>query len=112
MRIIMFFKTILPESRKADFYLGYLDGCVFLDFDCSNEEVISLSRISFDGYGCCIIPDKKHSLDVESSKQFLYEMKKDVLDQEKIRSLVLNLIKANKDYIWADALDDYTLNVF
>ena len=28
-----FFKTEMPESRKADFYLDYLDGCVFIDFN-------------------------------------------------------------------------------
>ncbi len=109
----MFYKTSFPATRIADFYLGYLDGCVHLDFDCSNEEIITLSRISFDGYGCCDIPDdKKQGLDAELSKQFLFEIKKEVLDQEKIRHLVIKLIKANKDYLWMDAIEEYSLNEF
>jgi hypothetical protein len=48
-----FFRTSMPESRKADFYLGCLGGSVFIDFNLANENLISLCRISFDGYGCC-----------------------------------------------------------
>ena len=107
----MFFKAYFPSSRKADFHLGYLDGSVFFDFEFSDEMTIFLRRISFDGYGCCNIPNKKYSLDIEASKQFLYEIKKDVLDQEKIKKFVLNLVKENKVYIWIDALNEYNLNV-
>ena len=46
-----FFKTTMPQTRKADYYLGCLDSCVFLDFNRSTDNGISLARISFDGYG-------------------------------------------------------------
>lgn len=35
-----FFKTTMPDSTKADFYLGCLDGCVFLDFNPRSEEFV------------------------------------------------------------------------
>lgn len=42
-----FFKWTMPESRKADFYLGCLDDSVFLDFNYSTNKCINLCRISF-----------------------------------------------------------------
>ena len=104
-----FFKTEMPASRKADFYLGCLDGSVFIDFNQSNNELISLCRISFDGYGCCNITDKSNSLNSEMSKKFIEEITKDKLDQEKLTLLVKEVIKINKEFIWTDALEEYDL---
>ena len=104
-----FFKTTMPESRKADFYLGCLDGSVFLDFNCTTDKRINLCRISFDGYGCCNIDNNAKSLDDQSSKDFIDEIGKDNLDQENITKIVLELIRLNKDKIWTDALQEYNL---
>ncbi len=104
-----FFKTTMPDSRKADFYLGCLDGCVFLDFNYTTEKRINLCRISFDGYGCCSLDNNSKCLDEQSSKDFIYEIGKDNLDQEKISKLVLELIRLNKENIWTDALEEYNL---
>ncbi|OGS69880.1 MAG: hypothetical protein A3G95_05740 [Flavobacteria bacterium RIFCSPLOWO2_12_FULL_31_7] len=104
-----FFKTEMPESRKADFYLGCLNGCVFIDLNQSSENLISLSRISFDGFGCCDLKDTTNNLNLELSKQFLEEIKKDELDQEKLTTLIKEIIKINKKHIWADALEEYNL---
>ena len=104
-----FFKTNMPESRKADFYLGCLDGSVFLDFNYSNENLIYLRRISFDGYGCCNIDNNAICLNYQLSKDFLEEISNDNLNQEKITKIVLELIRLNKDNIWGDALEEYKL---
>lgn len=104
-----FFKTIMPDTRKADFYLGCLDGCVFLDFNCTADKRINLCRISFDGYGCCNIVNNAKGLDNQTSKEFLDEVQKDNLNQEKITKFVLELIRLNKDNIWTDALEEYKL---
>jgi len=104
-----FFKTTMPESRKADFYLGCLDGSVFLDFNSTTDNLICLRRISFDGYGCCDIDNNSNFLDYEISKDFINEISKDNLDQEKITKIVLELIKLNKGNIWTDALEEYEL---
>lgn len=102
-----FFKTQMPDTRKADFYLGCLDGSVFIDFNQSNDGLISLCRISFDGYGCCNIPAKANSLDAGMSKKFIEEIEKDELDQKKLTPLVKEAVRINQDYIWTDALEEY-----
>jgi hypothetical protein len=97
----------MPDSRKADFYLGCLDGSVFLDFNCSNENLIYLRRVSFDGFGCCNIDNNAICLDSKLSKNFLDEISKDNLNQENITKIVLELIKLNRENIWIDALEEY-----
>ncbi len=104
-----FFKTTMPETRKANFYLGCLDGSVFLDFNFTTTKQINLCRISFDGYGCCELDNNAKCLDEKSSKTFIYEIDKNDLDQEKITKIILKLIQVNKDKIWTDALEKYNL---
>lgn len=48
MKDFGFFKTEMPSSRKADFYLGCLESCVFIDFNLTGNQLITLCRISFD----------------------------------------------------------------
>lgn len=104
-----FFKTTMPESRKADFYLGCHGGSVFIDFDCRVDNRIQLRRISFDGYGCCNLDSNAKYLDEHLSKDFIKEIAKDNIDQEKITRIVLKLIRLNKNEIWTDALEEYNL---
>lgn len=104
-----FFKTEMPDSRKADFYLGCLDGCIFIDFNLTSNKLISLSRISFDGYGCCNLTNNTNLLDFEKSKRLIEELRKDELDQENLTTLVKEIININKEYIWTDALEEYNL---
>ena len=104
-----FFKTTMAESRKADFHLGCLESSVFLDFNCTTDNHIILRRISFDGYGCCNIDNNAKCLDDQLSKEFIDEIGKDNLDQEKITRIVLELIRLNRDNIWTDALEEYKL---
>jgi hypothetical protein len=104
-----FFKTTMPDSRKADFYLGCLDGSVFLDFNSTPDKQINLCRISFDGYGCCNLDNNSKYLDNQLSQEFIDEIDKDNLDQEKIMKVVLELIRLNKENIWTDALEEYKL---
>jgi hypothetical protein len=104
-----FFTTTMPVSRKADFYLGCLDGSVFIDFNYTTDERINLCRISFDGYGCCNLDKNAKCLDHQLSKAFVDELGKDNLDQEKITKMVIEIIRLNKDNIWTDALEEYNL---
>jgi hypothetical protein len=104
-----FHKTTMPASRQADFYLSCLDGCVFIDFNETSDKLISLCRISFDGYGCCNLPNNSNLLDAEKSKLFKEEITKKELNQEMITTLVLEIIKINQAFIWTDALEEYNL---
>jgi len=104
-----FFKTQMPDSRKADFYLGCLEGSVFMDFNQSLENLIFLCRISFDGYGCCELSGTTKFLNAELSKQFLHEIAKDEINQQKMTNIVKEIIKINSEHIWTDALKEYNL---
>jgi hypothetical protein len=104
-----FFRTTMPDSRKADFHLGCLDGCIFIDVDKSSDGLISLSRISFDGYGCCELNEHTNYLTRELSAQFLDEINKEYMDQSVMTNIVKALIDLNKEHIWSEALDEYNL---
>jgi hypothetical protein len=104
-----FYKTTMPSSRIASYYLGCLNGSVYMDFNLSKDQLITLCRISFDGFGCCGLGDYPKYLNPKSSALFIQEMKKVVIDQEVTAMLVKELIRLNKDLIWEDALKRYHL---
>jgi len=104
-----FFKIKMPYSRKADFQLGCCGGSVYIDFNQSSDGLISLCRISFDGYGCCDITDTTNYLNFEMSKKFIEEITKGELDQEKLAPLVKEIIRINQECIWTDALEECNL---
>lgn len=106
---MIFFKSIMPISRKADYCLGCLDSSVFLDFNVSDDNLVFLIRISFDGYGCCDFEEKSKSLNIEDSKIFIQFINNDELFQNIIRILVKKAIEINKENIWIDALNEYEL---
>lgn len=104
-----FFVTTMPASRPADYYLGYLDGCVFLDFDNVGKDQICLKRISFDGYGCCTLAKGAIPLDEEDSMVFKKIFNDEIIDQSVLRAIVTKTIGLNKKLIWMDALERYKL---
>jgi hypothetical protein len=106
----LFFITNMPASRPADYYLGYLDGCVFLDFNNYDTERVCLKRISFDGYGCCKLKDDAIPLDANDSKNFKRLFKENLDDQDMLLTIVKKAIALNKQDIWGDALEEYKLN--
>ncbi len=99
----------MPETRKADYHLGCLDSSVFIDFDQSADKRIYLSRISFDGYGCCELGENAKHLNLGDSQKFIEEIEKEPLDQNTMTLLVKKIIKVNKEYIWTDAIREYGL---
>lgn len=104
-----FFIATMPPSRPADYYLGYLDGCVFLDFDNVGQNRICLRRISFDGYGCCELTDAV-PLDSADSDIFRAIVQNEIKDQDTLRTIVTRAIALNKELVWADALEQYDLS--
>jgi hypothetical protein len=102
-----FFVTKMPGTRPADFYLGCMDGSVYLDFDLTEDECICLRRISFDGYGCCNLYEDNNHLDKQQSEVFIAELAKEVLDQSVLTPIILQLIGMNIKNIWRDALEEY-----
>lgn len=102
-----FFKTMMPTSRPADYFLGCLEGAVFMDFNLSADNRVYLCRISFDGYGCCNLDDRAESLGPEDTQSFLEEIQKEKLDQVAIGRLVKEAIRINQADIWSDATEEY-----
>jgi hypothetical protein len=106
---IIFFKTIMPKTRKADYCLECLEGSVFLDFNVSDENLVFLVRISFDGYGCCNFEENSKPLSIEDSKNFIQFINHDELSQNIFVFLVKRAIAINIENIWIDALNEYEL---
>ncbi len=106
----LLFITSMPASRPADYYLGYLDGCVFIDFDNSDDDRICLKRISFDGYGCCQLGDNANPLSPDDSKYFKNIYEDNLNDQSALLTIIKKAITLNKQNIWADALEKYELS--
>lgn len=103
-----FFKNTMPPTRNADYYLGCLGGCVFIDFNNNKNNLIELKRISFDGYGCCELKDSK-SLGKEDSKKFREILNEDIDDQAELKDIVFRAIHINQHSIWRQALIKYRL---
>jgi hypothetical protein len=99
----------MPNSRPADYYIGYLDGCVFIDFDNCENGKICLKRISFDGYGCCNLGALSLPLNLEESKTFKNIVEGNIDDQKTFTSIIKKAISLNSELIWQDALKEYDL---
>lgn len=103
-----FFITTMPQTRPADYYLGCLNGSVFLDFK-DYDDSIYLIRISFDSYGCCDLGDSSIPLNKEDSYTFKKILQSQILDQNKIEMIIKRIISLNKPLIWINALEEYQL---
>ena len=103
-----FFKTKMPVSRPADYYLGCYNGSVFLDFN-NNGNLISLIRISFDGYGCCDIEESAKPMNNEDSNLFKKILDSEFINQIKLTEIIKKTIKNNIEFLWCDALEEYGL---
>lgn len=103
-----FFVAAMPASRPADYYLGYADGSVYMDF---NDTVngICLIRISFDGYGCCSFAADSIPLPAEESELFRKILKSTDLNQKVLGENIRKAIWINRGFIWEEALEEYGL---
>lgn len=104
-----FFLTTMPATRPADYCLGCLEGCIFMDFDNYENERIRLSRISFDGYGCCDLGDEAVAMNEVDSKAFKELIQTELFNQTKLNTIVRKTLMANRKHIWEDALKEYGL---
>lgn len=104
-----FFKTTMPDSRKADYYLGCLDGSVFMDFNNCEDKRICLKRISFDGYGCCDLGNLAIPMNANDSQAFKELVDKPLLDSFQLTKIINETLALNKRLIWEDALMEYEL---
>jgi hypothetical protein len=104
-----FFLTSMPSSRPADYYLGYLDGCVFIDFNNYDNNRVYLKRRSFDGYGCCNLEDNATPLSVEDSAAFKALINNGLNNQDLLLTIIKKALALNAKLVWQDALEAYNL---
>lgn len=104
-----FFIAKMPSSRPADYYLGYMDGCVFMDFNNRNNNQVYLKRISFDGYGCCDLLERAEPLTEDNSRIFKNILQNNINDEATLFAIIKETITRNKKLLWLDALEEYSL---
>ena len=104
-----FFITAMPDSRPADYCLGYFEGSVYIDFDNYGNSQIRLKRISFDGYGCCRLGDGAIPMNEVDSRTFKEIFEAQLADQLQLTTIVKKTILNNRKLIWEDALKEYGL---
>jgi hypothetical protein len=110
MSELKFFITAMPDTRPADYYLGCLEGSVFMDFENCEHECIRLKRISFDGYGCCDLGDQAIPMNEVDSRVFKEIIEARLSDEARLTTIVKKTISSNKKLIWVDALNEYGLS--
>lgn len=99
----------MPDSRPADYYFGCLDDSVFIDFDDCEDGSVRLSRISFDGYGCCNLEDRAIPMNEIDSQAFKEIVRSIILDQVLLLKIIKDTILVNRKILWEDALSKYGL---
>jgi hypothetical protein len=100
-----FFLTVMPNTRPADYYLGCLEGSVFIDFDNCEDERIRLKRISFDRYGCYGLEDQVVPMDEVDSQSFKEIMEAGLSNQSLLITIVKKTIFINRKFISEVALN-------
>lgn len=92
---------VMP-SRPCSFCLCLQGGSVFADFDTDHEGVVSILRISFDGFGCCHVQVQRR-MDAADSHSLLEAVARNEFGGS-VDGLLHKYFRQNSDVIWHDAL--------
>jgi hypothetical protein len=99
---------VMP-TRPCSFCLCLQGGSVFADFDTDDVNVVSLSRISFDGFGCCEVKGAVKSMNSGDSRSLLDAVACGELGSAKVEDILRKYFRENADMIWSDALTEHDL---
>jgi hypothetical protein len=99
---------VMP-SRPCSFCLCLQGGSVFADFDTDDAGIISLRRISFDGFGCCRVGESITKMSVGDSRLLLDAIARGELGGIQIGEVLRRYFQENKEEIWSDALAEHDL---
>ena len=99
---------VMP-TRPCGFCLSLQGGSVFADFDTDNTTIISLRRISFDGYGCCRVEKSIPKMNSSDSRLRLDAVACGKLETLEVEEVLRRFFRQNKDVIWSDALAEHGL---
>lgn len=99
---------VMP-TRPCSFCLCLQGGSVFADFDKDDAHIVSLRRISFDGYGCCSVGDSITKMSSADSRLLLGAIDCGELETVEVEGVLRRYFRENKDVIWSDALAEHDL---
>ena len=99
---------VMP-SRPCSFCLSLQGGSVFADFDTDDAGLISLRRISFDGFGCCRIEAPITKMSSGDSRLLLDSVSRGDVGSAQVEDALRRYFSANTDLIWGDALAEHDL---
>jgi hypothetical protein len=94
---------VMP-TRPCTFCLCLQGGSVFANFDIDDANMISLRRISFDGFGCCTVGESITKLSSGDSHLLLNAINRGELGSVQVDEILRIYFQKNKDVIWSDAL--------
>jgi hypothetical protein len=96
-------------TRPCRFCLCLQGGSVFADFDTDDGDMVSLRRISFDGYGCCDVGESVTRMNSEDSRLLLDAIAGGEFESVQVAEALRRYFRENKDVIWSDALEENDL---
>jgi hypothetical protein len=98
-------------TRSCTFTLALDDYSVFADFDVDPDGLISLLRVSFDGYGAWRPAEGQSTttMDLRDAAVLQHARNQGTLNSDEVRALLQRYFHANRATIWSDALEQYGL---
>jgi len=96
-------------TRPCSFCLCLQEASVFADFDVDEAGIVSLCRISFDGYGCCRVEGSAARMSSDDSRLLCDAVRLGELGGGDVERVLRTYFRENADVIWDDALDDHDL---
>jgi len=99
---------VMP-TRPCSFCFSLQGGSVFADFDTDDDDLVSLRRISFDGYGCCRIETPVTKMSSDDSRLLLDAIAQGDVGSEMVQDALRRYFRANSGVIWDDALTEHEL---
>jgi len=100
---------VIP-TRPCSFCLCLQGGSVFADFDTDADGVVSLRRISFDGYGCYEAGDSITRMSPDNSRLLVEAISRGALESVHVEEVLRRYFRETKDVVWCDALEEYDLD--
>src|SRR4051794_34246479 len=91
------FPTI--PARPCSFCLCLQGGSVFADFDTDDADIVSLRRISFDGYGCCHAGESITRMSSSDSRLLLDAIARGELGSAEVEETLRRYFRQNRDVI-------------
>ena len=99
----------MMATRPCSFCLCLQGGSVFADFDTDESEIVSLCRISFDGFGCCNVEGQTTRMSPDDSRLLLGAIASGQLETAQVESALRRYFAKNSNVIWPDALNEHEL---